>query len=163
MPYTLQVKSGSQKVDIPLPVAGGDSLGGLKSHLAAKFALDKSKMNVLFKGRKLNGIAFPDDLPLGEAFGFKGDGSDGDTTLQLQVLGPKDPVLGALVDVEQQVSTAEEAIGRGEDFKSAGVDVVSLNEWSEKLDAITGLDDAARERRRSILKRIEALEEKMKN
>jgi len=158
----------SGTIVLDLPYSPLQQLGEIKELVSQKCCLDRGKMNLICKGRKLNGIAFPDDLIMKEALGKNAPNAPSDnignnTTglsesaniVLLQALGPKDPIQESFMVIENDLGKAE----RGEELDGGKpVDAVTYGEWSEKLDSLQDLNEIDRERRRGLLKRIEDLE-----
>ena len=163
----IQVKAGAEVVDLLDWEAGAGSdlsLGALKDLIGDRTGIVREKLTVLCKGRKLNGVAFPDDLPLAEALGSAlrtKPGAAPVACLLLQVLGPKDEAKVALATLEAEVAAASagpDAFSQAQFGAGKPLDATTFGEWSVKLDSLENLGEADRARRRALLNAIALLE-----
>lgn len=144
MSCVVQVKVGST-IEVELEYRAELTLEELRTKVEYECGVERSKQQLIYKGRKLQGVAFPDGLTFAE-------------------LEPKPPakmllmLLGGVdLKVRKTLDDVEKALGPSPP-EGVVLDALTLTEFSEKLDSL-GCIGKQRERRRKLLEDI-ALREK---
>lgn len=138
---------GSGSGSAPFLLSGDTTLGEVRTQLERNFLVEAGKQQLIYKGRKLNGIAFPADLALREVVKSPTELEGG--AILMQLLGPQHPTLLALHEVEV-------ALEQGR----SGLDQVALIDMCTKLDSLD-VDEGTRPRRKALLARIAEMEKQI--
>ncbi|CAE7469125.1 TY5A [Symbiodinium sp. CCMP2456] len=164
----VSVKLGKETTDLDFDNAEA-TLGDLRSKIEQDMSLAKAKQQLICAGRRWQGIAFTDSLTLREAAGAKGlKDVDGVKTIHVMLIPPAPSAgVGDTDEVSRcaaQVGEAREIVAKLPDTKSDEARKAVLLAQDLLVKASTALDNldlvgAQRERRRDLLKQIEAVEQ----
>eukprot|EP00913_Durusdinium_trenchii_P017081 g16065.t1 len=160
----VSVKFGKDSKDLEFPTAEV-KLGELRQAIEQQMSVPKSKQSLICAGRRWQGLAFEDGLPVLEAAGAKGVKEvDAMKVVSLMLMAP------AGIDGTEEVSRCEAQVSEARGIvdqlpaaTSEETQKAALLAQDLIVKASTGLDNldlvgAQRERRRELLAQIEALE-----
>lgn len=152
-PFSLRIKHASSVLELPSDDSESTlsslSLGALKTCIARHFRVDFEKLSLICKGRKLQGLAFPDEILLKEALS---ESIKQNSIVTIQAFGPKDAAWKVLELIEGEIKSVE--------LSGTELDSTICGEWCEKLDNLGSLQGETRDVRKELLGRIETLEKK---